>query len=146
MEFKIDKDNTGEILNAVEQAKQRALEIIGGKIEKYAKALCPVSPGGGGLRNSITHIVQDDEVSVGSNVKYAPYVELGTGKHYTPPPAWMENNAPKGKGRPEPFWYKDEEGNWHMGFYIKAQPYLRPAVENHISDFEDVIKGEMKNA
>lgn len=72
MEFKIDKDNTGEILSAVEQAKQRALEIIGGKIEKYAKALCPVDTGA--LRNSITHQVEADggTVQVGSNMTYAP--------------------------------------------------------------------------
>ena len=144
MEFKIDKDNTGEILSAVEQAKQRALEIIGGKIEKYAKALCPVDTGA--LRNSITHQVDGDAVQVGSNMQYSAYVELGTGKHYTPPPGWMENNAPKGSGRPEPWVYKGADGEFHRGYYIKARPYLRPAVENHISDFEDVIKGEMKNA
>ena len=45
MEFKIDKDNTREIINAVEQAKQRALEIIGGKIEKYAKLFARSIPG-----------------------------------------------------------------------------------------------------
>ena len=144
MEFKIDKDNTGEILSAVEQAKQRALEIIGGKIEKYAKALCPVDTGA--LRNSITHQVDEDEVQVGSNMTYAPYIELGTGKNYTPPPGWMESNAPKGSGRPEPWVYKGADGEFHRGYYIKARPYLRPAVENHLSDFEDVIKGEMKNA
>ena len=144
MEFKIDKDNTGEILSAVEQAKQRALEIIGGKIEKYAKALCPVDTGA--LRNSITHQVDGDEVQVGSNMQYSAYVELGTGKHYTPPPGWMESNAPKGSGRPEPWVYKGADGEFHRGYYIKARPYLRPAVENHLSDFEDVITGEMKNA
>jgi len=76
-------DNSAEVRAALEQAKARALEIIGGKIERYAKALCPVgteeSTGikgyrGGTLRNSITHRVDADggTVEVGTNIKYAP--------------------------------------------------------------------------
>lgn len=144
MKFEVTQDNTDEIIRAVDLAKQRALEIIGGKVERYAKALCPVDTGA--LRNSITHQVEDDEVAVGSNMQYAPYIELGTGKHYTPPPGWMESNAPRGSGRPEPWVYKGADGQFHRGYYIKARPYLRPAVENHISDFEEIITEEMKNA
>lgn len=144
MGFRIDEDNTEEILSAVEQAKQRALEIIGSKIERYAKALCPVDTGA--LRNSITHQVDGDEVAVGSNMTYAPYIELGTGRHYTPPPGWMESNAPKGNGRPEPWVYKGADGQFHVGYYIKAKPYLRPAVENHINEFQEIIETELKDA
>ena len=62
----------------------KALEEIGGKCETYAKKLCPVDTGH--LRNSITHQRATDNVAeeaaelVGSNVEYAPYVELGTYK------------------------------------------------------------------
>lgn len=63
-------DNTDEVLAAIEAAKMRALEIIGGKIESYAKRLVPVDTGN--LRNSITHEMEDDAVVVGSNVFYAP--------------------------------------------------------------------------
>ena len=70
------------------QAVNRALEIIGGMAETYAKGLTPVDTGA--LRNSITHKVEMGEeqskVIVGTNVEYAPYVELGTGKLYEPPP------------------------------------------------------------
>jgi len=60
-------------------AKARALEIIGGKAESYAKKLCPVDTGR--LRNSITHQRYDENTEVvGSNVEYAPFVELGTHK------------------------------------------------------------------
>lgn len=40
-----------EALSAMAEAKARALEIIGGKAESYAKKLCPVDTGR--LRNSI---------------------------------------------------------------------------------------------
>ena len=46
--------------------------------EGYAKAACPVDTGR--LRNSITHVARTDEkaVYIGTNVEYAPDVELGT--------------------------------------------------------------------
>lgn len=68
-----------DVLDAAKAAKTMALEIIGGKAESYAKAACPVDTGR--LRNSITHeqFSEDTEV-IGTNVEYAPYVELGTHK------------------------------------------------------------------
>lgn len=123
-------DNSAEYLSALEQAKARALEIIGGKAESYAKGLVPVDTGA--LRNSITHQVEGDTVYVGSAIHYAPYVELGTGPHYTPPPEWMESNAPQGAGLGHGF--------------VTARPYLRPAVESHLNEYKDVINNEMKNA
>lgn len=68
-----------EVLAAEAQARARALEIIGGKAESYAKRLCPVDTGR--LRNSITHQQFDDHTEIiGTNVEYAPFVELGTVK------------------------------------------------------------------
>lgn len=83
MDFKVEDDHTNEILKGVDDAINDALEIIGMKAEKYAKALAPVgtpkSTGvkgyrGGTLRNSITFDVDPEEhvLSVGSNVEYAP--------------------------------------------------------------------------
>lgn len=75
----IFKSYAPECLTAENQAMQKALEIIGGKAETYAKRLCPVDTGN--LRNSITHQQFDERTEVvGSNVEYAPYVELGTVK------------------------------------------------------------------
>ena len=69
-----------EVETAVQEAYARALEIMGGKAETYAKRLCPVKTGH--LRNSITHQQRDKDTEViGTNVEYAPYVELG---HHTP--------------------------------------------------------------
>ena len=72
--------HTKEVLESVQAAKDQALEIIGGKAESYAKKLSPVDTGN--LRNSITHQQRDKDTEViGTNVEYAPYVELG---HHTP--------------------------------------------------------------
>lgn len=82
-------DNSALVKKASKEAIQVALRVIGGKAEGYAKALCPVGtpestgiPGymGGTLRNSITHDQIDETAYVGTNVFYAPYVELGTVK------------------------------------------------------------------
>lgn len=123
-------DNSPEFLKALEQATARALEIIGGKAESYAKGLVPVDTGA--LRNSITHQVDGDTVQIGSAIQYSSYVELGTGREYSPPPEWMENNAPRGAGI--------------ISRSVRARPYLRPAVENHLDEYRQVIQSELNNA
>lgn len=97
--------NVGAVDQAVKDALARGLEICGGKAETYAKQLAPVGtpestgiPGyrGGTLRNSITHEQENDKTeAVGTAVKYAPFVELGTYKMKARPylrPA-VENHA-----------------------------------------------------
>ena len=69
-------DNSDSVLSAKESAIARALEMIGLKAERYAKEGCPVDTGR--LRNSISHATDEDSVYIGTNVEYAPYVELGT--------------------------------------------------------------------
>lgn len=94
-----------EVESSVKEAISRALEICGGTAEGYAKQLCPVDTGN--LRNSISHAPQGPNTeSIGTNVHYAPYVELGTSR-------------------------------------MRAQPYLRPAVENHRDEYASIIKGEL---
>ena len=69
------KDNTDEVLAALERAKRRGLEAIGLTAEGYAKRETPVDTGR--LRNSISHATDDEAAYIGTNVEYAPYVELG---------------------------------------------------------------------
>ena len=69
------KDNTDEVLAALERAKKRGLEAIGLTAEGHAKKETPVDTGR--LRNSISHETDDDAAYIGTNVEYAPYVELG---------------------------------------------------------------------
>ena len=77
------RDNTDEVLAALERAKRRGLEAIGLTAEGYEKRETPVDTGR--LRNSISHATDDEAAYIGTNVEYAPYVELGArgrqGKH-----------------------------------------------------------------
>lgn len=72
------KDNSVEVLAALENAARRGLEAIGMAAEGYAKEKAPVDTGR--LRNSISHVSDSEAAYVGTNVEYAPYVELGTVK------------------------------------------------------------------
>ena len=77
------KDNTKQVLSALDKAIERGLEVIGLTAEGHAKKITPVDTGR--LRNSISHAVEDKSAYIGTNVEYAPYVELGArgrdGKH-----------------------------------------------------------------
>lgn len=81
----VREDNREAIAEAIDQALATALEEVGLVAEGYAKRACPVDTGR--LRNSITHVTLLDEkaVYIGTNVEYAPYVELGT-RHQKPQP------------------------------------------------------------
>ena len=70
--------NVNDILSALEKGKRNALTAIGATAETYAKQETPVDTGR--LRNSISHAVDGEAVYIGSNVEYAPYVELGTSR------------------------------------------------------------------
>lgn len=77
MNFEI-KDNSDKVEKELHKSLLVALEKCGLLAEGYAKKLCPVDTGR--LRNSIAHAVADKEQAtyIGSNVTYAPNVELGT--------------------------------------------------------------------
>ena len=77
--MKVDyKDNSKQVLSAMEKGIKNGLEAIGLTAETYAKKATPVDTGR--LRNSISHTVDGEAVYIGSNVEYAPYVELGTSR------------------------------------------------------------------
>ena len=76
-------DNTGRVREELKKRKAAALEAIGITAEGYAKKETPVDTGR--LRNSMSHTVVGDDVYIGTNVEYGPYIEMGTvnytGKH-----------------------------------------------------------------
>lgn len=77
--MKVDyKDNSQQVLSAMEKGIKNGLEAIGLTAETYAKKETPVCTGR--LRNSISHEIDKEAVYIGSNVEYAPYVELGTSR------------------------------------------------------------------
>lgn len=135
--IKLD-NNASAIVSDMARAKKIALTAIGAKAEGYAKKLCPVGTAastgikgyrGGDLRNSISNQVGSDDVTIGAGVEYAPYVELGTGPYFTPPPSWEKFESQSGSG---------------VGHgYVKPRPFLRPAIENHKAEYEQITKKAM---
>ena len=131
------KDNTKEVLSALEKAIERGLEAIGLTAEGHAKK-DPNMPVDTGLaRNSIAHAVSGKEASVseykadkgdkkgsysgtapndkekavyiGSNVEYFPYIELGSKS-------------------------------------IDARHVLKRAATDHTDEYKKLMDGSMKNA
>ena len=74
-----------EVSAEMTRAEQRALEKIGLYVDGVALHRSPVgvyTDGrvGGRLKASWEHEVDDEKVTVGSNVEYAPFVEFGTSR------------------------------------------------------------------
>lgn len=114
--------NRAALMGAVSAAAKRALETCGLKAESYAKQLCPVKTGR--LRNSITHLtISEPAVLVGSNVEYAPYVELGH--------------------RQQPGRYVPALKKRLKAAKVAGKPFIRPAIENHMSEYQDIVNKEM---
>lgn len=72
-------DNSDAILSAFEQKIQMGLEAVGIEAEDNVALLSPVDTGR--LKGSITHVVDDHTVVVGTNVEYAVRQELGDYQH-----------------------------------------------------------------
>ena len=81
--MKVDyKDNSQQILSALEKGKHNALTAIGATAETHTKDNITADDliDTGRLRNSISHTVDGEAAYIGTNVEYAPYLELGTKK------------------------------------------------------------------
>lgn len=115
----VQEDNTEYVANAIDRALAEALDEIGRAVQHRAQELCPVDTGR--LRNSITYSLGGGdypfpgmgaavgkEVTVGSEVEYAAYVELGTSR-------------------------------------TRAQPFLRPAVEDYAGEYRRVVEEHMRS-
>lgn len=131
--FKVSDNNTSKVLQIERATLRKVLTAWGIMAQGYATEYCPKDTGN--LSQSIDYgLIEDNmEMQVGTNVEYAPYVELGTGIY-----------AEEGNGRKTPWVYKDTEGKWHRTSGMKAQPYLRPALEKHLSEYEDILRDFMK--
>ena len=136
------------VVDKVDKAAEKALTMIGGSAEGHAKEACPVDTGLlrnsityalGGQKTSVQNYSAkaggegsghyegsapaDDEhsktVYVGTNVQYAPFVELG---HRQQP------------GRFVPA-IKKRLKNAH----VAAKPFIRPAMEKHQEEYAQII-------
>lgn len=131
-EWKIT-DNTEEILQLTDEGIELLLEAIG--LEAEGDVVIKISSPGwipkepidtGRLKGSITHQVamKDQAVHIGTNVKYAPYVEFGTGD--------------QGTGTGKKWRYRDEEGKWHQTSGMKARPFLRTAMVDNLKKYKQI--------
>lgn len=96
------------------------------RVESAAKALCVVDTGR--LRSSIHWAIGRDTkglyADVGTNVKYAAWIEFGTGIYGPRATPIVPRSAPF-------LAWRDKGGNWHRARSVrgrKATPYLRPAL------------------
>ena len=124
-------NNAPEVLENLYDACIRALTRIGLRVEGYAIVLVPVDTGD--LKNSITFYVDEEEkvVYIGTPKEYGIYVEMGTGMYVD-------------GGRKTPWVYQDEKtGEWRTTHGQKAQPYLKPAITDHIDTYKNIVKDEM---
>lgn len=149
MEFKYDikfTDNTPRLLEALDSWAERVLTLWGMTVQDYAQLLVPTGTAdstgiegyvGGALKQSLTYAVDlaKKTVTIGSNLFYSVYVELGTGVHAT-----------NGNGRKTPWVWKDFNGKWHFTRGMRAanegKGFLRPAVEDHIDELREIAVEE----
>ena len=122
----IVKSNLYLVNKASKEAMVNAAIAIGMLTSGYAQELCPVDTGA--MRDGITHAYNDDghqvTLIVGTNVYYAPYVELG---HHQQP------------GRFVPKLGKRLVRSW-----VPGKPFLRPAFEDHLDEIEQIILDILK--
>ena len=117
--IEIREDNHEQIINALNTAVAAGLEEIGIVAERFAKVACPVDTGR--LRSSITHALNmsTQDVYIGTNIPYAPYIEFGVS-------TW-DGSGPK----------KAPKGGYKM---------LRKAANDHSQLYGDIMKKHLENA
>ena len=133
------KSNADDFMRKLKAAVLKSAKMIGGTIESHAKELCPVDTGL--LRNSITYALSGEPANIpgytdnngegmGSYSGSAPRstddnqvtVYVGTNVYYAP---YQELGAPS--------------------INLPAQPYLRPAFENHQDEIKQIIEMNLRN-
>ena len=125
--------NAEAIREATAEAIKTALEAVGAQAQGNASA--KITANGtvetGTLRDSIDIEVQDQELYVGTNVHYAPYIEFGTGIH-----------AESGGGRQTPWTYQ-KDGKWYTTVGQMPAPFLRPAMQDHLEEYKQIFEEEL---
>ena len=124
-----------EVLNAIEEAKERGLIAMGIFAKAKAVLLAPVGrTQGGNLRQKIGYEVEESKVVIYCNAKYAVYVEKGTGVY-----------AEDGNGRRTPWIYYDSKtGEYYYTEGQKPQPFLTPAVFENVEQLKNIFIREME--
>ena len=127
--FKITEDNRQKILDAIEVAKDLILDEIGNAAVEHtvdnidARTTAHTS----GLRQSIDYRVDEDTVTIFSNIFYAPFVELGTLDNFVPPEEWEDYGSYSKRGS-------------RGGKGIKPRHFMRDAIRDHIEEYRSIIR------
>lgn len=159
-------DNTGLYRNALLAQVQAALEAVGGQAETNAKnnltAASKVDTDN--LRGSITHEVRiaEDAVYIGTPVKYAKYIEYGTGIHGEKPTGsgekswWVYVPGGDGGGEPKGKRYTKQEAyirvlylrqkgiEAYMTQGQKPTHFLRNAIQEHKDEYKGIIEQHLR--
>jgi len=140
-----------------EAVKARILGRIGALVRDQAKRKCPVDDGL--LRNSIEYEVRGNSVFIFSEVKYAAYVEYGTGVFHLNPDGspephlgWDVVPVDQEALRFEPGRKERLAGGGEAEFVfakkvhvegMHAQSFLRPALFESEPRFAEIIREEL---
>lgn len=90
----------------------------------------------GRLHGSISVEAIPNGYSIGTDLKYANYIEYGTGPLGDPA---VPHTTRK-------YWrYKDENGNWYTSHGMKARPYLRPALNTNKKYVAKLVRSRLLN-
>ena len=133
----VEFDGFDEIIerfnNLADEAEiEKALGKACALVERSAKEKAPKD--NGELRRSITSKVENNEGIVFTPLKYAPYVEFGTGLF-----------AEEGGRKDVPWCYQDDEGEWHSTSGMKPHHYMRPALEENREEILNILKESLIN-
>ena len=120
--IEVTNSHVDDVLGMLQSKRHKVLEEWGLTAEAYASDYCPVDTGR--LRASISHDTDDDTMYLGTNVDYAPYVELGHSQEV---------------GR-----FVPAIGKRLKNPIVPAQPFLRPAIENHLGEYKEIMNEIMQ--
>lgn len=116
-------DNSQEVLAAFDRQTKRGLMAIGETAVGYAKNDTPVDTGR--LRNSEDYKVEEDGVYIGTNVEYAPYIELGHSQEV---------------GR-----YVPAIGKRLVNSHVAGKHFLKNAAANHSDEYKNIMETSLKS-
>jgi len=98
-------------------------------IQADAKELVPKKTGR--LAGSISVEKTSAGYAVGTNTKYAPFVEFGTGTEGDPAYPHTQRSAWR---------YRDEQGKWHYVKAMKPRPYMQPAFKKNKTRVVKIVR------
>ena len=120
-------DNSGKVLKMLDDAVERGLTKIGIAAEGHAKMKCPVDTGR--LRGSIVYATSKSKSKGQFPAEPKDYTPMGTpDKHEVIIGTNVEYASPVELGTERQ----------------QAQPFLRPAAENHNAEYQRLMESELR--